>query len=62
MINLISNAIKFTQAGNININATLKNKCDDKVIIELSVKDSGIGMTQEQQKIYLPLFHKRTIV
>jgi signal transduction histidine kinase/CheY-like chemotaxis protein len=50
IINLVSNAIKFTEVGSIEINASLKNRTDEKVRIELCVKDSGIGMTQEQQK------------
>ncbi|WP_170246283.1 ATP-binding protein [Colwellia hornerae] len=50
IINLVSNAIKFTEVGSININVSLKSKTADQVIIALSVKDSGIGMTPAQQE------------
>lgn len=49
LINLANNAIKFTESGEIIIAAKLSEKTDDSVLIEFSVKDSGIGMTQAQQ-------------
>jgi CheY-like chemotaxis protein len=50
IINLVSNAIKFTEHGSIDINTRLKRQNEKNVIIELSVKDTGIGITPEQQK------------
>ena len=50
IINLVSNAIKFTEHGSIDINTRLKKQNERDVIIELSVKDTGIGITREQQK------------
>ncbi|MBA6372348.1 response regulator [Colwellia sp. BRX8-4] len=50
IINLVSNAIKFTEHGSIDINTRLKRQNENNVIIELSVKDTGIGITPEQQK------------
>ncbi|MEN8119941.1 MAG: PAS domain-containing sensor histidine kinase [Bacteroidota bacterium] len=45
--NLISNAVKFTQIeGKVFINARFKS---DKNYIEISVKDSGVGMANEKQ-------------
>ncbi|MBA6365688.1 response regulator, partial [Colwellia sp. BRX8-8] len=46
----VSNAIKFTEHGSIDINTRLKRQNENNVIIELSVKDTGIGITPEQQK------------
>ncbi len=48
--NLISNAIKFThQEGEICINAQSKLDINNQKYIELSVKDSGVGIAKEKQ-------------
>lgn len=49
-INLISNAIKFTDAGEIELKAVLEDQEDDELKIHFSVRDTGIGMGPEQQK------------
>ena len=49
IINLVSNAIKFTEYGSIDITTRLKIQNERNVCIELSVKDTGLGMTAEQQ-------------
>ena len=52
LINLLSNAIKFTpQNGEIIFSIKVLDILDDKVKIHFLVKDSGIGMTSEQQKV-----------
>lgn len=48
--NLISNAIKFTEQGQVVIRLGLTGTDSDSTVIQLSVKDSGIGVTDEQQK------------
>lgn len=50
IVNLVGNALKFTQQGEIHI--TLKEKSADKdsCMIECSVRDSGIGISEEDQK------------
>lgn len=50
LTNLLSNAIKFTTEGMIEVNCSLKDKTADQCILYFSVKDSGEGMTEEQQK------------
>jgi signal transduction histidine kinase/CheY-like chemotaxis protein/HPt (histidine-containing phosphotransfer) domain-containing protein len=47
LINLGSNAIKFTNQGNVTISVTLKNKASDLVTLEFSVIDTGIGISAE---------------
>ncbi len=49
MTNIGSNATKFTEKGDIVISVTVEQKTADKVLLQFSVKDSGIGMTAEQQ-------------
>ncbi|EAT12600.1 response regulator [Bermanella marisrubri] len=48
--NLISNAIKFTHQGEVLIRVSLQEYSLDQWQVNFSVKDSGIGITQGQQK------------
>ena len=45
--NLISNALKFTEQGEVTISTELINKEDSNVWIKFIVTDSGIGISQE---------------
>ena len=47
--NLISNAIKFTNQGYILIKTTLLKELDNEYVLCLSVIDTGIGITPEEQ-------------
>ncbi|MFN0058833.1 MAG: ATP-binding protein [Planctomycetota bacterium] len=48
LINLISNAIKFTAEGAVQVDATLRATAETPARLEFVVRDSGIGMTAEQ--------------
>ena len=48
--NLVGNAVKFTNAGYIEIKTTLIEKKNNQLTLKCSVKDSGIGMDEEEQK------------
>jgi two-component system sensor histidine kinase/response regulator len=48
LINLVTNAVKFTERGEIVVTVTLVEKALDRVSLKFSVRDSGIGMTPEQ--------------
>ncbi|MBF0587914.1 MAG: response regulator, partial [Magnetococcales bacterium] len=47
-MNLIGNAIKFTEEGEIEVQAQALEATADHVLMEFSVRDSGIGMSDEQ--------------
>jgi len=47
-VNLIGNAIKFTEKGEIYIHITLKSNIENEVILEFSVKDTGIGIPEDK--------------
>ncbi len=47
--NLLGNAIKFTQQGEILVKAALREDGTDHALIAVSVRDSGIGISAEQQ-------------
>ncbi len=49
LLNLLSNAIKFTSQGHVDLRVRVKEKLDEvNYIIECSVSDTGIGLSQEQ--------------
>ncbi|KAF9911714.1 hypothetical protein EC991_002442 [Linnemannia zychae] len=47
--NLISNAIKFTDVGYVNVGVSLKDEDDDTVTVEFVVQDTGKGIPEEQK-------------
>jgi two-component system, sensor histidine kinase and response regulator len=48
LLNLCSNAIKFTMKGEVRITASVQEWRADRVLIRFEVNDTGIGMTEEQ--------------
>ncbi|MEO5333676.1 MAG: response regulator [Magnetococcus sp. YQC-5] len=55
LMNLIGNAIKFTQKGSISVSVRMIEEQDNHVLLEFSVRDTGIGITQEQMdKLFQP--------
>jgi signal transduction histidine kinase/ligand-binding sensor domain-containing protein/DNA-binding response OmpR family regulator/HPt (histidine-containing phosphotransfer) domain-containing protein len=46
--NLINNAIKFTEKGDVHLKAELLEHVGERARLRFSVKDTGIGMTPEQ--------------
>jgi two-component system sensor histidine kinase BarA len=49
LTNLVGNAIKFTERGNIDISVELRNQSDDAVELQFMVQDTGIGISERQQ-------------
>ena len=53
--NLLNNAVKFTESGRVQLIAVTRGVSEDSANMYFEVKDSGIGMTQEQLlKIFDP--------
>jgi len=49
LLNLLSNACKFTNEGSIRLEVIFTKQESDWVSIQVSIKDTGIGMNVEQQ-------------
>jgi len=47
LLNLISNAVKFTEKGGVTISVVLDEKIAQKQVVEFSIKDTGIGISTE---------------
>jgi signal transduction histidine kinase/DNA-binding response OmpR family regulator/HPt (histidine-containing phosphotransfer) domain-containing protein len=48
LINLVNNALKFTERGEVLVTVALEEQLADRVKLKFLVRDSGIGMTPEQ--------------
>lgn len=49
LLNLGSNAVKFTEHGEIEITVHCESVADGQVILRFSVRDTGIGLSDEQK-------------
>jgi two-component system, sensor histidine kinase and response regulator len=49
LLNLLSNAIKFTEKGEVTLRVSKKLETSDKVEVLFEVKDSGIGISPDNQ-------------
>jgi two-component system, sensor histidine kinase and response regulator len=56
LTNLISNAIKFTQKGEVTLKAYLIDEQHQHVIIRFEVCDTGIGIAQEKKDLLFKSF------
>lgn len=57
-VSLVSNAIKFTEKGEVVISADTIEENKDVVVIEFRIKDTGIGIPQEKQQKIFELFEQ----
>ena len=56
LVNLIGNAIKFTNAGEIAVHAESEPADDGQVRLHFSVRDTGIGISPEHQRLIFEPF------
>jgi PAS domain S-box-containing protein len=49
LINLIGNAIKFTEAGSVSVDAQVRRVTGDTFVIGIAITDTGIGISKDQQ-------------
>jgi CheY-like chemotaxis protein len=54
--NLVSNAVKFTADGSITLELAYLKKTDNKVTLEVSVADTGIGIPKEKHSMIFEKF------
>ena len=50
VLNLVSNAVKFTLQGEVLLSAQLESESADTVLIHFAVRDTGIGIPPEKQE------------
>lgn len=50
LVNLLTNSLKFTQKGYVEVQTELQSESNDQVTLHFSVKDTGIGISEEKIK------------
>ncbi|MEP7374962.1 MAG: ATP-binding protein [Chitinophagaceae bacterium] len=60
ILNLISNAVKFTTKGRITVSVRLLTEEEENVTIEFAVKDTGIGITESKMENIFENFQQAT--
>lgn len=56
LINLLSNAVKFTEHGLVEVAVSQKSLVDNRCRLRFEVRDSGVGLTLEEQSHLFDLF------
>ena len=56
LINLVSNAIKFTKEGEVLVSVSTESVSDEHAMIHISVRDTGIGIPLEKQNAIFEAF------
>ena len=60
LLNLVSNAIKFTEEGSISIKVICLEQSEDRILLDFSVKDTGMGIPPEKQETIFESFEQVT--
>jgi signal transduction histidine kinase/DNA-binding response OmpR family regulator len=58
LLNLLSNAVKFTENGSVCLEMTASNVTEETLVLNVCVRDSGIGIASEAQKQLFTAFHQ----
>jgi len=58
LLNLMGNAVKFTALGEVVVGVTLLQETSEDVTLEFSVRDTGIGVTEDQKATIFEAFRQ----
>jgi len=58
IVNLVSNAMKFTSAGKIEVSAKVEDRDQEGQVVHFTVSDSGIGIEPEKQRVIFEAFRQ----
>jgi PAS domain S-box-containing protein len=56
LVNLIGNAIKFTERGEVVVEVDLDSRLKDSAVLHFSVRDTGIGIPEHKQNLIFGAF------
>ena len=48
LLNLVGNAVKFTESGEIELSVDVEDRRDGRIMLHVSVRDTGIGIPKEK--------------
>ena len=58
LVNLVGNAIKFTDRGEISLEVAQESRCQDDVVLHFTVSDTGIGVPKEKRATIFEMFEQ----
>ena len=58
LMNLLGNAVKFTEKGNIKLGVEIINQSQEEVELKFSVQDTGIGILEKNLDLIFEKFHQ----
>ncbi len=58
LVNLVSNAIKFTDGGEVGVRVELVGRREGLLVVKFSVTDTGVGIPEEQRGIIFDAFRQ----
>jgi PAS domain S-box-containing protein len=58
LTNLVGNAIKFTHKGEVSLRVTCQKESNGEVVLHFSIRDSGIGISQEKMDMLFNKFYQ----
>lgn len=58
IVNLVGNAIKFTEEGEVVLDAECEERTDQDLLIHFTVKDTGVGISPEKQERIFQAFEQ----
>ena len=56
LVNLLANAIKFTERGGVVVDVSMASQDEEEAIMLVAVKDTGIGIAKDKQKVVFEAF------
>nr|WP_320192276.1 AAA family ATPase [uncultured Desulfobacter sp.] len=59
LLNLVGNAVKFTNTGGVTLSSHVKKTREDKLELTLSVQDTGIGIPKAEQELIFQSFEQQ---
>ena len=58
LVNLVGNAIKFTERGEVVVRTYAISEDDDRLVMRFEVRDTGVGIAPEDQEGLFEAFHQ----
>jgi PAS domain S-box-containing protein len=56
LVNLLNNAIKFTEKGGVSLDVALESEDTSSVVLHFTVRDTGMGVPRDKQKAIFEAF------
>jgi len=56
LLNLVGNAVKFTDSGEVSVHVSVRERSDEEVLLNFQVRDTGIGIPPEKQHMVFEAF------